>query len=341
MRSDDDVDGGDPPERRSCRRIRLRERCGQVVVRTRATRRTRTSGLTGCGCRSRRASRAVTRAPRSWPPSLLAQDSKVPRVLVRAGGQGGLQPGTRAHPPRERRDRRGRHRPGARSRDPQVLEGLVMTRNPRLPRAGWTYMRPELRHHLGLPLSLRPQPARPRGRGAARRRRLGRHLRAVLARARCTSPRARPTSGTSPSVTAGCWRCAPASWSVIAFPTASSSPIVRSSTPATSHGRKIADREVVADVLQPAGVDADFVLAEIDGGEPLDVVRKEHEAAVADFDVWGVPTVIAGDGASFVRVMNDAGGDPRRLSSHRSSEWSTCSPAGPSSTSSSTPRSRR
>lgn len=76
------------------------------------------------------------------------------------------------------------------------------------------------------------------------------------------------------------------------------------------HGRKIADREVVIDVLQKAEVDADAVLAEIDGGEPLDIVRKEHEAAVADFDVWGVPTVIAGDGASFVRVMNDAGGDP-------------------------------
>jgi 2-hydroxychromene-2-carboxylate isomerase len=76
------------------------------------------------------------------------------------------------------------------------------------------------------------------------------------------------------------------------------------------HGRKIADREVVADVLHQAGVDADSVLAEIDGGEPLDIVRKEHEAAVADFDVWGVPTVIAGAGASFIRVMNDAGGDP-------------------------------
>jgi hypothetical protein len=72
------------------------------------------------------------------------------------------------------------------------------------------------------------------------------------------------------------------------------------------HGRKIADPEVVADVLRTAGVDADAVRAEIDGGEPLEVVRKEHEAAAADFDVWGVPTIIAGEGASFVRIMNDA-----------------------------------
>jgi 2-hydroxychromene-2-carboxylate isomerase len=82
--------------------------------------------------------------------------------------------------------------------------------------------------------------------------------------------------------------------------------------------RKIADREVVVDVLRDAGVDADAVLAEIDGGEPLEIVRKEHEAAVRDFDVWGVPTVIAGQGASFVRLMSDAGGDP--VTAHRTVE---------------------
>jgi hypothetical protein len=75
------------------------------------------------------------------------------------------------------------------------------------------------------------------------------------------------------------------------------------------HGRKIADRAVVADVLSRADVDPDVVLSEIDSGGPLDIVRKEHETAAADFEVWGVPTLIAGEGASFVRVMNDAGGD--------------------------------
>jgi predicted DsbA family dithiol-disulfide isomerase len=62
------------------------------------------------------------------------------------------------------------------------------------------------------------------------------------------------------------------------------------------HGRKIADPEVVAEVLRSNGVDAESVLSSIEGGEPLDLVRKEHEAAVADFDVWGVPTIIAGGG---------------------------------------------
>lgn len=74
-------------------------------------------------------------------------------------------------------------------------------------------------------------------------------------------------------------------------------------------GLRIDEREVVADVLRDAGVDAEFVLSEIDGGEPLATVRKEHEAAATDFGVWGVPTVLAGGDASFVRIMNDAGDD--------------------------------
>jgi 2-hydroxychromene-2-carboxylate isomerase len=76
------------------------------------------------------------------------------------------------------------------------------------------------------------------------------------------------------------------------------------------HGRKVAEPEVVAEVLRTNEVDADAVLAAVATSEPLTVVRKEHEAAAADFDVWGVPTIIAGDSAAFVRIMNDAGADP-------------------------------
>jgi hypothetical protein len=80
-------------------------------------------------------------------------------------------------------------------------------------------------------------------------------------------------------------------------------------------GRKIADPDVVRDVLTSSGVDAAGVFHEIDGGGPLDMVRKDHEQMANDFDVWGVPTIIARGNASFVRVMNDAGGDSKHATS--------------------------
>jgi hypothetical protein len=76
-----------------------------------------------------------------------------------------------------------------------------------------------------------------------------------------------------------------------------------------AHGRQIRDEAVVRDVLRTAGLDADEVLAEVDGGRPLETVRKEHEAAVTGHDVWGVPTFIAGERAVFVRLMSPSGGD--------------------------------
>jgi len=74
-------------------------------------------------------------------------------------------------------------------------------------------------------------------------------------------------------------------------------------------GAQLRDPSVIASVLTGVGVDADAVLAEIAGGAPLETVRKEHEAAVANAEVWGVPTFIAGDRAAFVRLMDPAGGD--------------------------------
>lgn len=71
-------------------------------------------------------------------------------------------------------------------------------------------------------------------------------------------------------------------------------------------GMAIRDRDVIARVLGGAGVDADAVFSAIETGEPLEAVRKEHEAAAADHDVWGVPTFIAGDQAAFVRLMDGA-----------------------------------
>jgi 2-hydroxychromene-2-carboxylate isomerase len=69
------------------------------------------------------------------------------------------------------------------------------------------------------------------------------------------------------------------------------------------------DEDSLRAVLTAEGVDADAVFAEIAGGAPLATVRKEHEAAVAEHTVWGVPTFIAHDQAVFVRLMNNAEGD--------------------------------
>jgi hypothetical protein len=69
---------------------------------------------------------------------------------------------------------------------------------------------------------------------------------------------------------------------------------------------------VVRDVLVRHGVDADDVFAAIEDGTVLKQVRTEHETAVEQHKVWGVPTFISGDEAVFVRLMNRApdGADP-------------------------------
>ena len=80
-------------------------------------------------------------------------------------------------------------------------------------------------------------------------------------------------------------------------------------------GLQIKDPAVVCEVLTAHGVDADAVIAEIDGGGPLETIRKEHEAAANDHTVWGVPTFISGDRAVFVRLMDRPAGDLERARS--------------------------
>ncbi|MGZ4706772.1 MAG: DsbA family protein [Acidimicrobiales bacterium] len=74
-------------------------------------------------------------------------------------------------------------------------------------------------------------------------------------------------------------------------------------------GAQLREPEVVRGVLTESGADADAVFAEIATGAPLETIRKEHEASVANHEVWGVPTFIAGDTASFVRLMATPYGD--------------------------------
>jgi len=68
-------------------------------------------------------------------------------------------------------------------------------------------------------------------------------------------------------------------------------------------GKDLADADVVTGVLDAAGVPVAEVMAEIDGGGPLDQVRLAHEASVKDHQVFGVPTFVMDDRAVFVRLM--------------------------------------
>ena len=74
-------------------------------------------------------------------------------------------------------------------------------------------------------------------------------------------------------------------------------------------GRDIRDPDVVAAVLTAEALPADEVFDEVLGGTPREVFRAEHQAAVAEHKVFGVPTVIAGGRAVFVRVLDRPGDD--------------------------------
>lgn len=69
------------------------------------------------------------------------------------------------------------------------------------------------------------------------------------------------------------------------------------------------DEANVGAALTDLGLDAGAVFAEIAEGGPLDTIRKEHEAAAREHDVWGVPTFLVGGQAVFVR-LNDIPDDP-------------------------------
>ena len=67
--------------------------------------------------------------------------------------------------------------------------------------------------------------------------------------------------------------------------------------------------EVVGAVLERVGVPGDKVLAEVASGTAVQEIRRAHERAVGDLEVFGVPTFIADDRAVFVRLMSRPEGD--------------------------------
>ena len=71
----------------------------------------------------------------------------------------------------------------------------------------------------------------------------------------------------------------------------------------------IREEDVLRRVLADNGLDPDAVFAVVGSGEPRETFRQEHLQAAAEHQVFGVPTVIVGGDAVFVRVMNRPGGD--------------------------------
>ena len=69
-------------------------------------------------------------------------------------------------------------------------------------------------------------------------------------------------------------------------------------------GLDIREHNVIGDVLTAQGLDPDQVFDEVLSCRPRDVFRVEHETAVREHKVFGVPTVIAGGQAVFVRMVN-------------------------------------
>ncbi len=74
-------------------------------------------------------------------------------------------------------------------------------------------------------------------------------------------------------------------------------------------GLDIRDHQVVARVLVDQGLDADQVFDEVLSGRPRHVFRLEHETAAAEHKVFGVPTIIVGGRAVFLRILSRPGDD--------------------------------
>ena len=74
-------------------------------------------------------------------------------------------------------------------------------------------------------------------------------------------------------------------------------------------GKSQRDEDILRSTLAEVGVDVDAAFAEVASGVPLKKIQEEHERGVADNDVWGVPTFIAGGEAAFVRIMDRPRGD--------------------------------
>ena len=68
-------------------------------------------------------------------------------------------------------------------------------------------------------------------------------------------------------------------------------------------GKKIAEEPVLREAAASVGLDPDAVAEEVASGRPLKALEAEHTEAAESYAVFGVPTIIEGDEAVFVRMM--------------------------------------
>lgn len=71
------------------------------------------------------------------------------------------------------------------------------------------------------------------------------------------------------------------------------------------HGKRFIEEELRA-AASAAGLDPDAVAEEVASGRPVSTLAAEHAEAVDRWAVFGVPTLIQGDEAVFVRLMRPA-----------------------------------
>jgi protein-disulfide isomerase-like protein with CxxC motif len=76
-------------------------------------------------------------------------------------------------------------------------------------------------------------------------------------------------------------------------------------------GLDLRQEDVLRQVLAGNRVDPDAVFEEVASGAARETYRREHVRSVAGHGVFGVPTLIVGDRAVFVRLVHGPGDDHR------------------------------
>lgn len=69
-------------------------------------------------------------------------------------------------------------------------------------------------------------------------------------------------------------------------------------------GKDIKDEAVIRSAVADAGADVQAIAALVESGTPLETLADEHRESVAQWQVFGVPTFLVDDHATFVRFMS-------------------------------------